>query len=197
MYEIEGNMKECKFPNKVEAESEPHEKRGNGFRETADRNFTQTINEEPVCTMREYVEFVIRNRELYDSMMEKEINHLDISVKKDGKGNTTCMSKVLREYRDDVIELNACDKAVHIKGKKRKGDLADYVHEEKCGGQARLRQGLCEREGADLRDPRQVSEVDLEKLIMSNNNLEMQLKEKLVEVLLRYTEFLTTRPVKM
>ena len=29
---------------------------------------------------------------------------LDISVKKDGKGNTSCMSKVLREDRDDVIE---------------------------------------------------------------------------------------------
>ena len=28
---------------------------------------------------------------------------------------------------------------------------------------------------------------------MSNNNLEMQQKEKLIEVLLRYTEFLTTR----
>ena len=49
---------------------------------------------------------------------------------------------------------------------------------------------------ADLRDPRQVSEVDLEKLIMSNNNLDKQQKEKLIEVLLRYTEFLTTRPAK-
>jgi hypothetical protein len=29
---------------------------------------------------------------------------------------------------------------------------------------------------------------------MSNNNLEMQQKEKLIEKLLRYTEFLTTRP---
>jgi hypothetical protein len=28
---------------------------------------------------------------------------------------------------------------------------------------------------------------------MSNNNLEMQQKEKLIEILLRYTEFLTTR----
>jgi hypothetical protein len=42
---------------------------------------------------------------------------------------------------------------------------------------------------ADLRDPRQVSEFDLEKLIMSNNNLEKQQKEKLMEVLLRYAEF--------
>jgi len=38
--------------------------------------------------------------------------------------------------------------------------------------------------------------VDLEKLIMSNNNLEKQHKEKLIEVLLRYTEILTIRPGK-
>jgi hypothetical protein len=52
---------------------------------------------------------------------------------------------------------------------------------------------LWEKGGDDLRDLRQVSEVDLKKLIMSNNNLEMQQKEKMIEVLLRYTEFLTTR----
>jgi hypothetical protein len=38
--------------------------------------------------------------------------------------------------------------------------------------------------------------VDLEKLIMSDKNLEMQHEEKLIEVLLRQTEFLTTRPGK-
>jgi hypothetical protein len=38
--------------------------------------------------------------------------------------------------------------------------------------------------------------VDLEELIMSNNNLEKQKNEKLIEVLLRYNEFLTTRPGK-
>jgi hypothetical protein len=38
--------------------------------------------------------------------------------------------------------------------------------------------------------------VDLDKLIMSNNNLEKQQKGKLMKVLLRYTEFLTTRPGK-
>jgi hypothetical protein len=38
--------------------------------------------------------------------------------------------------------------------------------------------------------------VDLEKLIVSNNNLEMQQKEKLTELLLRYIEFLTIRPEK-
>jgi hypothetical protein len=37
-------------------------------------------------------------------MMEEEINSLDISVEKDGKGNTPCMKKVLRENRDVVIE---------------------------------------------------------------------------------------------
>ena len=55
---------------------------------------------------------------------------------------------------------------------------------------------LCETGEADLRDPRQVSEVDLGKLIVSNNNLDKQQKEKLIEVLLRYTEFLTSRPGK-
>ena len=49
-----------------------------------------------------------------------EISHLDISVKKDGKRNTPCMSKVLREKMDDVTEFNACDKADDFKGKKRK-----------------------------------------------------------------------------
>ena len=43
--------------------------------------------------------------------------------------------------------------------------------------------------------PRQVQEVDFKKL-MSNNNLEMQQQEKPIEVLLRYTKFLTTRPEK-
>jgi len=36
--------------------------------------------------------------------------------------------------------------------------------------------------------------VDLEKLIMSNNNLEKQQNEILIEVLLKYTEFLTIKP---
>jgi len=38
---------------------------------------------------------VNKNRQLYDEMMEEEINSLDISVEKNGKRN--CMSKVLRE----------------------------------------------------------------------------------------------------
>jgi len=37
-------------------------------------------------------------------MTEEEINPLDISAKKDEKGNTSWMNKVLREDRDDVIE---------------------------------------------------------------------------------------------
>jgi Fe-S-cluster formation regulator IscX/YfhJ len=45
------------------------------------------------------------------------------------------------------------------------------------GGQSILRMDLYETE-ADLRDPRQVSDVDLKKLIMSNN-LEKEQKEKL------------------
>jgi hypothetical protein len=37
-------------------------------------------------------------------MMEEEINSSDTRVEKDGKGNTLCMKKVLRENRDDLIE---------------------------------------------------------------------------------------------
>jgi hypothetical protein len=106
------------------------------------------------------------------------------------------VSKVLRENRDDVIEFNDCDKAHEFKSKKRNECQVDYVHQERSGVESRLRLDLCETGVADLRDPRQVSEVDLQELIMSNNNLEMQQKEKLSEVLLRYSEFLTTRPGK-
>jgi hypothetical protein len=45
MYEIEGNMKVCKFTNKVEAELEPPESMGHGFQETAYHNIMQTIND--------------------------------------------------------------------------------------------------------------------------------------------------------
>jgi hypothetical protein len=45
--------------------------------------------------MRKYVEFINRNWQLYDEMMAEEINSLDISVEKNGNGNTTSMSKVL------------------------------------------------------------------------------------------------------
>jgi len=67
-------------------------------------------------------------------MMEEEINPLDISLKKDGKGNTPCVSKVLRENRDEVIEFNDCDKADEFKGKKRKEDQVDYVYQERREG---------------------------------------------------------------
>jgi len=46
MYETEGNTKECKFTNKVEAELEPQESMGHGLTETADHDVTQTINYE-------------------------------------------------------------------------------------------------------------------------------------------------------
>jgi hypothetical protein len=64
MYEIERNMKECKFTNKVEAELEPHERTGHGFQETANHDITQTIHDESVWTMRKYVAFVNSNQEL-------------------------------------------------------------------------------------------------------------------------------------
>ena len=46
------------------------------------------------------------------------------------------------------------------------------------GGESKLRMDVCETGEADLREPRQVSEVDLEKLIMSNNNLEIATEGK-------------------
>jgi hypothetical protein len=94
MYEMEGNMKECKFTNKVEAEMKSPEGTGHCFPETADHDVTQNKNDESVWTMRRFVAFVNRNRELYDEMLEEEVNSLVISVKKDGKGNASCMKKV-------------------------------------------------------------------------------------------------------
>jgi hypothetical protein len=118
MYEMEGNMKECKFTNKAEAGRETRENIGHGLPGTADHDVTQTVKNEPVWTTRKYVAFINRNRELHDEMMEEEINPLDVSVKKDGKRNTPCMSKVLRGNMDDVIEFNACDKADDLRVKR-------------------------------------------------------------------------------
>jgi len=50
MYEIEGNMKECKFTNKAEAGLEPQENVGHGLPGTADHDVMQTINDESVWT---------------------------------------------------------------------------------------------------------------------------------------------------
>jgi len=103
MYEI-GHMTDCKFTNKVETELEPPESIGHGFQEKAGHDVTQTINDESVWIMRKYVAFVNRNWEFCVEMMEEEINSLDISVEKDGKENTRCMSKVLKENRDYVVQ---------------------------------------------------------------------------------------------
>ena len=78
MYETEGNTKECKFTNKVEAELEPHDSIGHGLPETADHDVMQTINDESVWAIEKYVAFVNGNWELYDEVMEEEINPLDI-----------------------------------------------------------------------------------------------------------------------
>ena len=69
-----------------------------------------------------------------------------------------------------MIEFNVFDKADDFKGKKRKKDLVDYVRQG-SGEDYKLRMDLWETGETDLRDPRQISEVDLEKLFMSNNNL--------------------------
>ena len=59
--------------------------------------------------------------------MLEETNPWDTSVKTDGKRNTPCMSKVLRENMD-VTEFTACNKADDFKDKKRKEDIVNYVH---------------------------------------------------------------------
>jgi hypothetical protein len=78
---MEGNMKECEFTNKAEAELESQENIGHGLPGTAHHDVTQTINDESVWTMRKYVAFVIRNRELHDEVMEEEIIPLDMCQK--------------------------------------------------------------------------------------------------------------------
>jgi hypothetical protein len=133
MYEIEVNINECKFTKKVGTELEPQENIGHSLPGTADHDITQTTHDESVWTMRKYVTFVNQNRELYD-----EISPLDISMKKNGKENTPCMSKVLRENKDDVTGSNACDKADDFKSMKRKEKQVDYVHQERSGGESRL-----------------------------------------------------------
>jgi len=84
-----------------------------------------------------------------------------------GRENTPCLIEVLSENMDDVIEYNACDKADDIRCKKRirKEDLVDYVHQKGSGGESRLQLDLYKTGEADLRDPQQISEVDLEKII--------------------------------
>jgi hypothetical protein len=42
---------------------------------------------------------------------------------------TEIKNKVLRENRNDVVEFNACDKADDFKGKNRKENLAEEVHQ--------------------------------------------------------------------
>ena len=83
-------MRECKFMNKSEAGLEPKENIGHGLPGTANRDVMQTIGDS-VWSVRKYVAFVNRNRELYD-VMEEEINPLEMNMKKDGKRNTPCMS---------------------------------------------------------------------------------------------------------
>jgi hypothetical protein len=146
--------------------------------------------------VRKYVRFIGRNRELHDEVMEREVNYVDIHVK-DGKENTPFLDEELRRNRDDTIELNACNEAADVKCtiRVRNEDIADYPHQEESGGELRLKEDLCETADADSRDPRRISEVDLKKLNTSNN-LEREQKEGLIEVLLTYLEFLTTKPGK-
>jgi hypothetical protein len=68
-----------------------------------------------------------------------------------------------------------------------------YSHQEEAESVSGLKQDLCETNEAELRDQRQVPEVVLKKLAMSNNNFHKHQKYELTEVLLRYTELFTTR----
>jgi hypothetical protein len=81
MYEMEGNMKECKFTNTAAAGLEPQQNIGHGLPGTADRDVTRTVNDESVWTVRKYVAFVNRNREFNDEVMEEEISPLDMCEK--------------------------------------------------------------------------------------------------------------------
>ena len=63
MYKIEGNMKDCKFKNNVQAQLEPQESISHGFPEKADCDITQTLNEEPVWTTGKYIRYDNRNQE--------------------------------------------------------------------------------------------------------------------------------------
>jgi hypothetical protein len=148
--------------------------------------------------VRKYVRFIERNRKLYDEVTEREVNCVDIHVMKGGKENTPFLDEEFRRNRDDTIKLNVCNEAADVKCTRRirNEDIADYVHQEESGGESRLKEDLCETADADSSDPRRISEVDLKKLITSNDNLERVQKEGLIEVLLRYLEFLTTRPGK-
>jgi hypothetical protein len=117
-----------------------------------------------------------------------------MQVKNGGKENAPHFNEELRESMDNMTELNAYDEAdVECTRRIRK---EDYAHQEESGGESRLKHVLCETTDVDLREPRQITEVDLKKLIMSNDNLEDQQKERLIEVLLKYTEYLTTKPGK-
>jgi predicted aspartyl protease len=109
MYEIEGNIKECRFTSNTETELEPQKSIGHGPRETADDDVTQKPKEEQFWSVRKYVRFTERNRELYDEVLEREVNCVDIHVKTDGKENTPCFDDEFRRNRDDTIELNACN----------------------------------------------------------------------------------------
>ena len=82
MYEIERNLKECKFTSKVEARMEPQENIGHGLPGTADHDVMQTVNDESVWTIRKYVAFVNRRRELYDEVIEEEIDPLGYKCEK-------------------------------------------------------------------------------------------------------------------
>jgi hypothetical protein len=73
MYEIEGNVKERKFTNEVDAQLEPQKGTDHVFPETAVHDVTQTINGESVWTVGEYVAFVSRNWELYCEVVEGEL----------------------------------------------------------------------------------------------------------------------------
>jgi hypothetical protein len=139
-------------------------------------------------------------RVLRDEKTEGEINLVDTHVNNDGKENTPFLGEELRENmdKDNAIEFNACNEADGIKCTRRirKKDIVDYAQQEESGRKSRPKEDLCKTSDADLREPWQISEVDLKKLIMSNNNLEKQQKERLIKVLLKYMEFLTTTPRK-
>ena len=69
--------------------------------------------------MRKYIRFVDRNLELYDEIVEKEINLLDRNTKTDGKEYAP-LSEVLRVNMNNCVQINACAEADDVEGKKRR-----------------------------------------------------------------------------
>jgi uncharacterized membrane protein (DUF106 family) len=69
---------------------------------------------------------------------------------------------------NNCVKVDACAEAEDMEGTKKrmKEYSVDYFHEQESRDVSTLERDLCETNNTDLRDPRQILEVDLKKLIM-------------------------------